>query len=371
MKRKTKFSNTWLLVIGLFVIFAFSTCSRKHQNPTDENILSAIEMIKPQKKEIEITVKANGIITYDTRRFENISSRFSGRIEKLYIKYLFQPVQKGQKLFDVYSPEMVTEQQNLVFLLSNDSTEKKLIIAARQKLSLLGMTENQINEVVKNRKAIIVLSVFSNFSGYLVNNEMKAPPATNSNDNLMIQGKIRETSNQILNVQEGNYIEKGQTLFRLVNNDIVWAVFKVYEKDISLIKLNQKTEIYTENSDQPVFTGVTNFIEPFHTGNDKSLNVRVYVPNTSKYFKIGQLVSGLIYAENKSGLWVPKTAVLDLGMTKIVFVKTKNVFQAKSIETGFESNNLIQIISGINEDTDIAINAQYLTDSESFIKVTR
>lgn len=339
--------------------------------PTYEKILSQIELIKPVNKEIEISVNANGIITYDTRRLENISSRFGGRIEKLYVKYLFQPVAKGQKLFDVYSPEMLTEQQNLLFLLANDSTEKNLISAAKQKLSLLGMTENQINEVIKTRKTLTVFSVYSNFSGYVISTEMKTPVATTGNDNSMGSSNSNATNNQVLSVKEGTYIEKGQTLFRLANNEIVWAVLKVYEKDIPLVKMNSKTEIYTENSSLPIFTGITNFIEPFHATNDKTLNVRVYVTNSDKKLKIGQLITGKIFTESKKGLWIPKTAVLDLGMKKIVFVKKQNLFQAKAIETSFEVNNLIQIIAGIDENTEIAINAQYLTDSESFIKVSQ
>jgi Cu(I)/Ag(I) efflux system membrane fusion protein len=337
--------------------------------PTNEKILSSIESVKPQKKEIPITIKANGLITYDTRRFENISSRFAGRIEKLYVKYLYQPVQKGQKLFDVYSPEMLTEQQNLLFLLNHDPDESLLIDASKQKLALLGMTETQINDVITNKKALTVFSVYSNFTGYVISNTMTEQIKTSVESNAMSSGPSNQSTNTDLSLREGTYIEKGQIVFSLVNNDVVWAVMNVYETDIPYVELNQKVDIYTENPSRPAFTGKLNFIEPFRSNNDKSLNVRVYVTNKDKTFKIGQLVNCIVYAGNKTGLWIPKTSVLDLGMKSVVFVKKQNLFEAKEVKLGITTDEFIQVISGIDETTEIAVNAHFLIDSESFVKV--
>ena len=90
---------------------------------TNEAVLSNIKIIKPAYSSIPVTINTKGIITYDPKTFSSIASRYKGRIEKLYLRFRFERVKKGQKLFDIYSPEMITTQQNLIFLIQSGSTQ--------------------------------------------------------------------------------------------------------------------------------------------------------------------------------------------------------------------------------------------------------
>src|SRR4029077_14534723 len=107
--------------------------------PGNGSVASSVAAITPEQKTVPVTVSAQGYLDFDVRTFNNIASRFSGRIEKLYIKYAFQEIHQGQRIFDIYSPDMVTAQQDLIFLAKNSPGETALINSAKQKLLLLGM----------------------------------------------------------------------------------------------------------------------------------------------------------------------------------------------------------------------------------------
>jgi len=338
-------------------------------SPTSQKILSQIKTTKPVYNEFPLVIKVNGSITYDTRNINNQSARVSGRIEKLYIKYKYQPVIKGQKLFEIYSPDLLTAQQNLIFLLENDSNETELIESAKEKLRLLGMSDAEIKEVEKAGKPKYQITVYSNYSGYIVNKDFINSENSSENKNSSMASITAKTgSSDDLGIKEGMYLDQGATVFKVVNNSTVWALLKIYNSDYPYLKTGQKTEIYTDNKETPSFTGVLNFLETFNSGNDKSVNARIYIDNSSKKYKIGQLVTANVYAENHKGIWVPKVSVLDLGKRKVVIIKSKNTFETKLVTTGTTYGDLIEIISGIDTANIIASNAQFLIDSESFIK---
>jgi len=135
--------------------------------PVNSSVISDINAIVPEQKEIPTVISAEGYLDFDSRTFNNIASRFSGRIEKLYIKYAFQEIHRGQRIFDIYSPDMVTAQQDLIFLTKNSPLEMVLISAAKQRLLLLGMTDEQLNQVIKTGKPFYSLPVYSQYDGHV------------------------------------------------------------------------------------------------------------------------------------------------------------------------------------------------------------
>ncbi len=339
-------------------------------DPTYQKFLSNIITIKPTVNEFPLTIKANGIITYDTKRIYNISSRVSGRIEKLYVKYPFQPITKGQKLFEIYSPELLTAQQNLIFVLTNDSLEKNLIESSREKLRLLGMKNSEITEVEKTKNPKYQITVYSDYTGYAVSKDYKTKEISSGTSTAEMSGvKANDDKTQQLSLTEGMYVEQGETVLKIVNTDIVWALLKVYNSDYSFLKTNQKAEIYADNKENAAFTGAVNFIATLNENDNKMVNVRIYVSNSEKNFKIGQLVTSVIYAGEHKGIWVPKKSVLDLGRKKIVLVKSKNVFSARIVATGAVYSDWIEIVSGLGITDEIASNAQFFAGSESFINI--
>ncbi len=132
--------------------------------PTNEFVISSIPAITTKSYEVSPVVTAIGSIAYDTRQTGVISSWATGRIEKLYLTYRYQKISIGQKVMDVYSPELLTNEENLLFLLKNDPANVSLINAAKERLRLLGMNTGQIQTVVRSGKPINAITTYSRAS---------------------------------------------------------------------------------------------------------------------------------------------------------------------------------------------------------------
>jgi membrane fusion protein, copper/silver efflux system len=346
--------------------------------PVNSTVFSKVKSIKPFEKTVSIKIEAKGYISYDPNRFHSVSSRYSGRIEKLYVKYAYQAVKKGQKLMEIFSHELRTAQHEYLFIVKNDSGSQDLVNASRQKLELLGMTMGQIEDLEKNNHVHPTTTIYSPCDGYVVENftgeenqEMNSSSQYENKSNMNSMSKQAanaSTGNNELLIREGAYVNKGQEIFRVVNADMVWGILEILAENISIIKLNQPVEIKVENTGE-VINGKVNFIEPGYSSGSKTMKVRIYLNNKSHQLKIGNLIFAQVDGGNKKGIWIPKAAVIDLGKEKVAFVKNKNVYQARRIETGFLTTDEIEVLSGISKDEEIAENAQYMIDSEGFVKL--
>jgi membrane fusion protein, copper/silver efflux system len=331
--------------------------------PVNSSVISNVNTIEPEQKEVPTTISAQGYLDFDTRTFNNIAARFSGRIEKLYIKYAFQEIHRGQRIFDIYSPDMVTAQQDLIYLTKNSAQEAGLIDAAKQKLTLLGMTYEQVNQILKAGKSFYSLPVYSPYEGHvhdMPHSQMAG--ATNA------EAPSDFANNLPLSIKEGMYVEKGQNLFNVVNPHMLWAVIKIDQSAIAGLKLNQPVTITLPDLPGKTINGKVNFIEPTLQEGDKTTSIRVYLDNMDHELKVNSLVKAEIQTGSTNGLWIPRSALVDLGQTKIVWLKNGSAYQAHQVFTGAINNDDIQVIKGLSLTDSLASNAQYLTDSESFIK---
>ncbi|HXB31319.1 MAG TPA: efflux RND transporter periplasmic adaptor subunit [Puia sp.] len=331
--------------------------------PTDEYVIAALPVTTPLLKNIKIPVNAYGTIEYDTRAATTISARVSGRIEKMYIRYRYQPVEKGQKIMDVYSPEILTAEQNLLFLLQNDAGNTSFIQAAKEKLLLLGMSAGQLEQVIKSGKPLYSISIYSNSSGHVHEAGMEHDGGSSINKS------TEPAVSQELSLKEGMYIQKGQTLLMLMDHHKVWAALQIFTSDQSLVKIGNPVMIIPEADTSKVITGKIDFFEPFYRTNSKTLTARVYFHNHSM-LPVGSHVSANIFSDPHNAWWLPASAVISLGMNEVAFIKSSGGFIAHKIITGIRSDNLIQVTSGINEKDTVAVNAQYFIDSESFIRTS-
>jgi Cu(I)/Ag(I) efflux system membrane fusion protein len=331
--------------------------------PVNSSVISGVNAITPEQKEIPMTVSANGYLDFDTRTFNNIASRFSGRIEKLYIKYAFQEIHQGQRIFDIYSPDMVTAQQDLIFISKNSPQETTLMNAARQKLLLLGMTMVQVSQLIQKGKPYYSLPVYSPYEGHV--HDMPHSQMGGATD----QNVAFDFSNNLpLAIKEGIYVEKGQTLFNVVNPHMLWAIIKIDRYDMAAIKLNQPVKITLPDLQGKSLYAKVNFIEPVLQNGDKTTSIRVYLDNMDHELKVNSLVKAEIQTGQTKGLWIPRSALVDLGRTQIVWLKKGAAYQAHQVSMGVTNGNEIQITKGLVATDSLAFNAQYLTDSESFIK---
>src|SRR4051794_1723159 len=135
--------------------------------PTNEFVVASLPVTTPRDSSINIPVKVYGTIEADTRAAGSIAARVEGRIEKLYLRYRFQKVEAGQKVAEIYSPELLTAQENLLFLLKSDAQNTSFINAAKQKLLLLGMSATELNKVITTGKPLYSVSIYSNYTGHV------------------------------------------------------------------------------------------------------------------------------------------------------------------------------------------------------------
>ena len=331
---------------------------------TNRFVVSSIPVVTPQRGEEKIDVAALGVVAYDSREVATISARISGRIDKLYVHYRFQAIQKGQKIMEIYSPELVTSQENLLFLLANDPTNSSLIESAKEKLSLLGMDARQVEEVVKTRKPAYTISVYSAVSGHI-------HEAGSSAMNAQSAGTMKDIAKitEELPLKEGMYVQKGETIFTVYNPDKVWALLSIYADDQSLIKVGNKIAITAETAPDKTFEATISFIEPFFRGNTKTITARASFNNAAKHIPVGSQVKAVITGNSKDAWWLPASSIVTLGIGDVVFVKQTGGFKAKKISIGMRYKDKVQVLNSLSDNDTLAANAQFLMDSESFIKL--
>ena len=318
--------------------------------PTNSAVISGIPVTVLQSSSPTLSIEALGRIDYDTRRVETISARVSGRIDKLYVKYRYQHVHMGDPIMDLYSPELVTAQQDLLFVLHNDPGNAALLDAARSKLRLLGMDSQQLQRVERSGKPFYKVTIYTRYTGHIHE-----------------AGGMSEAGE--LPLKEGMYVEKGQTVFQLYNTDQSWILLSLFAGSSSLVKIGSAVTITPETAPDQPFQARISYIEPFYRDNSKTITARVYFDNAQKMLPIGSQVKAIIHAQTGPGVWLPREAVLSLGLHQVVLKKENGLFQVSAVQTGVTTDSLIQITCGLNPQDSVAANAQFLMDSDNFIKV--
>ncbi len=365
--------------------------------PTNSVVVANIATVKPEQRSEPVVVTADGIVTYDTRRLYTIPARFGGRIEKLYVRYNFQPIRKGQKLLELYSPDIVTAQSELIYLLESDATNAHLINLAKQKLRLLGVTDGQIAALVKTRKPSYSLAVYSPYDGYVVEATSPAPAASaqpgqgastgnKMNGGGMSGGQTTSGTDEItfsqptsaaggmagaspLLLREGQYVQTGQTLFRVINASRLWAEFRLYARDAVGIGVGDPLTIRFDQTGQPPLPARVSLVLPYFDNGTRFTTIRANLSG-GKAIRVGQLARADIRRPANEALWLPAEAVLDLGNEQVAFLQTDTgVFQPIRVQTGLRAGSLVAITGGLTTDQSVAGNAQFLIDSESFVNV--
>lgn len=344
----------------------------------NQAVISSIATIKPEYKSVAVSAEAVGIVTYDTRYLYTISVRVAGRIEKMYLKYEFQKVKKGEKIAEIYSPELITAQRELLYVIEKDGGNNELVASAKQKLKLLGLSASEVSNLIAIGKIQNSFPLHSPYDGYLIINE--ASPVSQSYQRSSADGmsEMNSASSGIVSsdpiemevssatlVREGDYVSADETLARIVNLSALRIELDVRAVQVEGITRGDQVELDFGNGNKE--TASVDFVQPFYNQGENFAKIRVYLRNAER-LRIGQLVRAKIKLKPKEALWIPMQSVVDLGMDKIVFVKDRGLLRPQKITTGIRENNLIEVKGGLTSSDEIASNAQYLVDSESFIK---
>ncbi|MCC2548746.1 efflux RND transporter periplasmic adaptor subunit [Hymenobacter sp. BT175] len=355
----------------------------------DATVVSTQATVYPTAGAPNLTLTLNGRVEYDTRRAEVIAARFGGRVEKLLVRYNYQPVTKGQKLLEVYSPELVTAQQELLFIRTHDAQNTTLLRGARQKLRLLGLTDAQINRTTATGKPIYSVAIYSPYSGYVVEQPAQpgtalppvpAPAGGGSGGDPMGGGGAASSAPAAaapmpveagLALTEGAYVTAGQTLFRVVNTRQVWGVFEPRPDELAALQVGQTIRVRPENNPARAVSARIDLIEPSFREGARTGAVRVHLNNADGRLRSGALLTGTVSEPATGGLWLPRAAVVDLGNREVAFVRRNGAFQAMPVQTGRRSAERVQILQGVSAQDAVATNAQFLVDSEGFVQTAR
>ncbi|WP_291136909.1 efflux RND transporter periplasmic adaptor subunit, partial [Flavobacterium sp. UBA7663] len=274
--------------------------------PTDNFIVGKYQTTTAIDTTISSEINLPGIVAYDPNSSVNIAARMNGRIERMYVNYKYQKVNKGQKLFDLYSPELLTEQQNFIYMVSNDVENPSIIDASRQKLLLYGMTQNQINALSNSKKVNPQITIYSPDSGIIDGTGTMV-----NTTNPVMQSASNNTAT--LDVKEGSYIKKGEIIFKLLNTDKVWGIFNVIQGYNSLVKANQSIRITSELDKNELIDAKINFVETQLNPADKTNRIRVYLNNNKFKLPIGLRLQGVVKTNSVNGIWIQKQSMVSIG----------------------------------------------------------
>ncbi|MDX1762294.1 MAG: efflux RND transporter periplasmic adaptor subunit, partial [Christiangramia sp.] len=269
------------------------------------------------------------------------SSHVGGRVEKLYLTYTGEKVNRGQVLATIYSPDLVAAQQELLTAAKLKESQPALYKAVRNKLKYWKLTDAQIDKIEDSGQVRENLPVYATVSG-------------------TVTDKL---------VQEGDYVKQGQPLYKIANLNTVWAVFDAYESQISNLNEGQEMQITANAYPDKEFTGKISFIDPLLNESSRTVKVRVVLENKNDQFKPGMFVQAEVERPEtlkEEAFLVPKSAVLWTGTRSLVYVKTspdEPVFQMKEVKLGDALNDAYEVLEGLNNGDEVVTNGTFTVDA--------
>lgn len=353
--------------------------------PSNEQVVSSLPMIKAEYGTKIFTEEVQGIINYDTRNQHNISSKIGGRIERLWIKYNYQPVKKGQLIMEIYSPDLAAAQQELLFI-SRTGNDPVMLNKGKQRLMLLGMTPAGISALLKRGTPSYRIPVYSNISGFILEKSAttaaSASPTSSSalvtaGDGMASMAGAETASaapvvpaapvNSPVLLREGQYVSAGASLFTVYSSDQLVAEFSLKAALAAHLRVGSKFVFYKTSDKTESQTAKIGLIQPTFKNGENFTIARAYLNNPK--IKVGQLVTARIPVQLSESWWLPEEAVVSIGNKRVIFKKEGNVFVPKVVDVGISIAGKVQIKEDISS-WNISKNAAYLVDSESFIKMT-
>lgn len=336
--------------------------------PVNETVLASVRTLNPENKDLPLLIEASGIINYDARAVKTVSANFRGVIEKSYVKYNFQPIRKGEKIYDIYCPEIYTERANYINLMKKYPDQPEMTGDARYWLEQIGLTKEQINEIVTSPKPNYHLTVYSQFDGFVVGPNFKPDQAISDNDADNIPLGLTSNLNTSIGLSEGVMIEAGQPLFKVISTNYVRADLRVRNEDALFLRNGQKVILSDVVNPEHKISATIDQIEPLNGALFQL--VRIYLNDGDKRLLPGMKIHAFIEAGKRPSLWVTKSSVIDLGLHQAVYLLHDSCFVATTVKTGARSGDKIEICSGIDENSKIAANALLLVDSDGLIKTS-
>ncbi|MCX8123538.1 MAG: efflux RND transporter periplasmic adaptor subunit [Spirochaetes bacterium] len=302
-------------------------------------------------KEIVKDIITSATIEPNEENVYKITVRVSGWVEKLYINQTGQYVAKGTPLFSLYSPELYAAMDEYVAILNTidaslDNSIKEVILnlkhASQEKLKIFGLTQRQIDEIAKSKKAPRVIQLVSPYSGYVTEK----------------------------NVYEGQKVSSDENLFTITDLTTVWAIGDIYQPDVPYITIGMPAVYRIQSWNNKEYKGHVEFIYPFVNEKSRTLKVRVVIHNNRLELKPGLYGELALRFSVGKHIAIPQQSVFRTGTQSYVFVKMKDgTLMPHEIITGILGNNGYYVVEkGLKKGDVIVSSAMFLIDSESQLK---
>jgi Cu(I)/Ag(I) efflux system membrane fusion protein/cobalt-zinc-cadmium efflux system membrane fusion protein len=282
----------------------------------------------------------------------NISARIGGRIDKLLVAYTGQAVRRGQPIAEIYSPEILTSAEEYKLALESRkrlgstaepqaaSGADELIAASRRRLELWGLTPQQIETIATSDKPQIDLTIYSSASGIVAERK----------------------------VTQGQYVNTGDVLYTVTDLSKVWVKADVYEVDLPQVHVGQSVEITSDSLPGTTLHGQVGFVEPLVTAQTRTTAARIQIANPGMRLRPGMFVQARFAVSGQHALAVPRSAVVDTGIGKLVYVaKGNGVFEAHPVQLGPVADNFYPVLGGLHDGDRIVTQGNFLLDSQTRI----
>jgi Cu(I)/Ag(I) efflux system membrane fusion protein len=300
---------------------------------------------------LKTDIDAFGRVEQPEAQLAAVSARIGGRVDKLYVQYTGERVRSGQPVAEIYSPEVATaveeyrlaEENRKGLQQSDDSFARTqadaLVKASQHKLELWGITAKQIEAPGKD--GIPHVTIYAYASGTVVDRK----------------------------VTQGQYVNAGDTLFTVADLSQVWIKADVYEEQLPQIQQGQEVDITAESMPNQTIHGRVDFIEPAANPQTRTVPVHVHVANPGMRLLPGMFVSATFVSRAaQPSIVVPRSAVLDTGTRKIVYLARPNgVFEAREVQVGAPSDDLFPVSSGLALGDKVVLNGNFLIDSQAHL----
>jgi Cu(I)/Ag(I) efflux system membrane fusion protein len=303
-----------------------------------------------EERTLESTVRTVGTVTIDEAKLTEVTPRFGGYVEHLYVDETGQAVRKGQRLMDIYSPELVAAEQELLVAKKLQASigassvpgvppaSADLVDAARRRFALWGISDAQVDKIIRSGEVQRTLALYAPASGIVLEKQ----------------------------VVLGQAIQPGQTLYRIADLGEVWVDVALRERDAGAVRAGSRAAIELESHPGRPLDGRVSYVYPMLDSVARTVRARVEVPNPERLLKPGMYATVTLTTPARRALTVPSSALLETGDRTLVFMDMGGgQLMPMDVVTGRTAGDYTEVLSGLEPGQRVVTSAQYLLDSES------
>lgn len=290
-----------------------------------------------QLRSMHTAITTVGYVQYDEDQLIHIHPRVEGWIEKLHVKAAGNPVKEGQPLYDLYSPQLVNAQEELVLALNRNNS--RLIQAAEDRLKALQIDNAVINQLKQDRKVHQTMTFFAPQSGVVDN----------------------------LDIREGYFVEPGTTLMSVGTLEEVWVEAEIFERQASMVEVGLPVTMNLDYLPGETWQGKVNYVYPTLDPKTRTARIRLRFQNRNNLLKPNMFAQVTIHADAKEDtLMIPREAVIRTGIQdRVVLALGEGRFKSIEVKLGRLDDQYAEIITGLESGEEVVTSAQFLLDSES------